>query len=137
MFQILLKIFGPPLKYLVPPISIHLDRFNIEQSKRSLAHGLHHWLPSSDSSVYNGLYCSARTCLKAKSHPSSTLSSKLNFTDCQIQSGGCECRLLTIANATALVLGDNPNKLFFDQAKIRQHLYQCLHGKGMLATFPL
>ena len=42
----------------------------------------------------------------------------------------------------ALVLGDDPNKLFFDQAKMRQYLYQCLTiplpvpGKRMLATFP-
>ena len=32
-----------------------------------------------------------------------------------------------------LVLGDDPNKLFFDQVKMRRHLYQCLEK---LLPFP-
>ena len=36
----------------------------------------------------------------------------------------------------ALVLGDDPNKLFFDQAKMRQYLYQCLE-KEYLLPFPV
>ena len=57
---------------------------------------------------------------------------ELNFMDCQIQSGGCDCRPFTVTNATAIVLGDNPNKLF---AKMRRHLLP-VSGKLMLATFP-
>ena len=33
-----------------------------------------------------------------------------------------------------LVLGDDPNKLFFDQVKMRRHLYQCLEK---LLPFPM
>ena len=39
-----------------------------------------------------------------------------------------------ITNTMALVLGDDPNKLFFDQAKMRQ--YQCLE-KEFLLPFPV
>ena len=57
-----------------------------------------------------------------------------SFMNCQIHLGGCDCGQFTIANATALVLGDDPNRLFFDQGKVRWHLYQCLEK---LLPFPV
>ena len=56
--------------------------------------------------------------------------------DCQIQSGGCDCGLFAITNATALVLGDDPNKLFFDHAGENETTPLPVPGKRMLATFP-
>ncbi len=54
----------------------------------------------------------------------------LNFMDTQIQACGCDSGLLAIANATALAHMDDPGKLFYDQKKMRQHLFQCLEKKS-------
>ena len=55
--------------------------------------------------------------------------------DCQVQSGGSDCGLFSIANATALIFGKDPGRLFYDQASMRQHLFKCLESKRML-PFP-
>ena len=56
--------------------------------------------------------------------------------DCQIYLGGCDCGLSAIANATALVFGDNPNKLFFDHAGENETTPLSLPVPGKAATFP-
>ena len=61
---------------------------------------------------------------------------EFNFMDSQIQSGGCDCGLFAITDVTALTLGQDPDKLFFDQMKMRQHLFQCLERRKIL-PFPV
>ena len=61
---------------------------------------------------------------------------KLKFMDVQIQSGGYDCGLFAIANATALVLGYEPGRFFFDQTAMRRHLKRCLES-GSLSLFPV
>ena len=50
----------------------------------------------------------------------------LEFMDVPIQSaaGSYDCRLFTIAFATALALGEKPELFFFDQWNMRAHLRQ-------------
>ena len=51
---------------------------------------------------------------------------KMNMMDVQMQSGGYDCGLFSIAFATALVFGEQPGQFLFDQKKMRAHLIQCL-----------
>ena len=95
-----------------------------------------HWLtvstigcPHPTVAVYDSMYHSAG--IHVKSLVASLLhtdapSIHQTFMDSQMQAGGCDCGILAIANATALVLGENPGKLFYDQQKMGRHLNQYL-----------
>ena len=52
-----------------------------------------------------------------------------------MQGGSYDCGLFAIAFATALAHGMDPVECFFDQRKLRRHLYQCLVA-GKLTPFP-
>ena len=52
-----------------------------------------------------------------------------------LQGGSYDCGLFAIAFATALAHGMDPVECFFDQRKLRRHLYQCLVA-GKLTPFP-
>ncbi len=94
--------------------------------------------PHSTVAIYDSMYrCAGK---HVKSQVACLLHSEapkiyLNFMDTQIQACGCDCGLLAIANATALAHMDDPGKLFYDQKKVRQHLFQCLEEKNH-HTFP-
>ena len=53
-----------------------------------------------------------------------------------MQSGGYDCRLFSIAFATALVFGEQPGCFLFDQKEMRDHLLQCLERQQM-SMFPI
>ena len=136
--QLLLKKASPHVSGLQDVTRGLVLSFDVEPGEfiQILNNRRGHWFtvstigcPHPTVSVYGNLYRSAGTRLKSQiasllHTQQSTI--ELNFMDCQIQSGGCDCGLFAIANTMALVLGDDPNKLFFDQVKMRQHLYQCL-----------
>ena len=60
----------------------------------------------------------------------------LEYIDVQRQVGGSDCGLFSIAFATALVFGQHPGQLVFDQTQMRTHLLQCLEASEML-PFPV
>ncbi len=47
-----------------------------------------------------------------------------------------DCGLFAITFATALALGEKPELFFFDQSKMRAHLWQCLE-RGRIEMFPV
>ena len=108
--------------------------------------GTNHWLTIStigakeaEVFIYDSLYCSVSNAVKNQiaallSTPSKEIS--LKFVSVQKQQGGCDCGLFAIAFATALVTGQNPGGIIFDQSKMRRHLYSCLN-KGRLEMFPI
>ena len=49
---------------------------------------------------------------------------------------GSNCGLFSIANGTALIFGEDPGTLFYDQASMRPHHFKCLESKCML-PFPI
>ena len=51
------------------------------------------------------------------------------------QSGGTDCGLYAIANATALCFQQDPSKIQFHQNVMRLHLIKCMED-GELAPFP-
>ena len=51
------------------------------------------------------------------------------------QSGGADCGLYAIGNATALAFGLNPSQITFDQSVLRSHLIKCMEGGKF--SFPL
>ena len=51
------------------------------------------------------------------------------------QTGGTDCGLFAIANATALASKVNPTEIMFDQSTLRQHLVSCMEEKFTL--FPM
>ena len=131
-----------------PRISNHwrwyLDRFK-GKFVQILNNQRGHWLmvstigcSHSTVSIYNSLYRSAGTHLK--SQIASLLHTQqptieLNFMDCQIQSGGCDCGLLAIANAMALVLGDVLEPM--QGTDTFQHVPQWWYSDSLLVYFPL
>ncbi len=105
-----------------------------------------HWLTicnigcsHSTVSVYDSMYRSAGR--HVNSQVATLLHSDepkiyLNIMDTQLQSGGSDCGLFAIANATALSFKEDPGKMFYDQKQMRQHLYQCLEN-GKMTLFPV
>ena len=53
----------------------------------------------------------------------------------QMQVGGCDCGLFALVFITAVLDGQNPTTLYFDQQKMRRHLSECL-DKKMPRPFP-
>ena len=45
--------------------------------------------------------------------------------------GTCDCGLFAIVFATAIVMGEKPEEMQFDQMKMRRHLWKCLENKKM------
>ena len=60
---------------------------------------------------------------------------ELHIMDVQMQAGGSDCGIFALAFATAIVNGIPPGKFVFDQAKMRQHLYESFLS-GKLQMFP-
>ena len=54
----------------------------------------------------------------------------------QMQVGGTDCGLFALAFITAVLDGQNPTSLYFDQQKMRRHLSECLEKK-MPRPFPI
>ena len=59
----------------------------------------------------------------------------IHFMDVQCQSGGSDCGLFAIANATALCGGLDPHLQNFEQSKMREHLKKCFL-ENRLEFFP-
>ena len=51
--------------------------------------------------------------------------------DVQKQVGSSDCGLFTMANATALAYAIRPDTCWYDQGKMRQHLYECLQQEDL------
>lgn len=60
---------------------------------------------------------------------------KLRRMQVQQQSGGSDCGLFAIANATELCFGMQPNEALYDQTKMRKHLLNCFLSHK-LVPFP-
>ena len=118
-----------------------------EEFVQILFNGRNHWLVIStvgavdDSEVF--VYDSVHVCVNQtiKNQIAALLATKrkeikLKFMDVQIQSGGYDCGLFAIAFATAIVLGNEPGKFFFDQSVMRRHLKNCLESENM-SLFPV
>ena len=89
--------------------------------------------------VYDSMYRSAG--MHVKSQVASLLHSDapkihLHLMDSQIQAGGSDCGLFAIANATTVVVKKDPGKFFYDQKKMRRHLFECLE-KRKITLFPV
>ena len=118
--------------------------FTIEYGEviQVLHNGHNHWLllePRRMKSSFMTVYKSVST--KVKTQIAALLAAKgesikLSFVNVQKQSGGCDCGLFALAFATALVNGTNPGICFFDQGRMRRHLYQCL-TQGKMEQFPM
>ena len=90
--------------------------------------------------VYDSMYSSVTVGTYTKKQIASILCTEqsrieLHTMDVRLQAGGSDCGLFAIAFATAIVNGVPPDKFIFDQANMRQHLYQCLQS-GKLQMFP-
>ena len=59
----------------------------------------------------------------------------LSYRKVQEQSGGADCGLFSIAFATALMLGEQPEAFFFNQQSMRKHLKKCFE-KQTMQIFP-
>ena len=84
--------------------------------------------------VFDSLYMCVPTIAKAQIATllyTEELAIKASFMDVQMQSGGYDCGLFSIAFATALVFGEQPGRYLFDQKKMRAHLIQCLERQQM------
>ena len=55
--------------------------------------------------------------------------------DVQRQKGTCDCGLFAVAFATALANGIQPERLEFEQDRMRKHLYRCFN-QDALSMFP-
>lgn len=53
-----------------------------------------------------------------------------------MQSGSNDCGIFSIAYATTIAYGEDPQKYVYDQEKMRRHLYICF-TKGILTPFPV
>ena len=53
-----------------------------------------------------------------------------------LQMGGADCRLFSLANATALCHGVDPMSCIYDQRQMRKHFWHCLTNRRM-EVFPL
>ena len=145
--QNLLKQAAPQVSSLQDVTHGMAHSFNVETGEfvQVLNNQRGHWLlvstigcPHPTVHVYDSMLRSAGT--HVKSQVASLLNTQqptieLQFMDCQVQSGGSDCGLFSIANATALIFGEDPGRLFYDQASMRQHLFKCLENKCML-PFP-
>ena len=60
----------------------------------------------------------------------------LHYMNVQIQMGGTDCGLFSLASATALCHGVDPTSCVFDQGKMRKHFWHCLTNRKM-ELFPL
>ena len=101
-----------------------------------------HWLTVSSIgcqhptvNVYDSMFRSAGT--KTKAQIACILHTqqkqiKLNFMSVHIQSGGSDCGLFAIANATALCCGENPGKYMYEQQLMREHLCKCFESRKMI-----
>ena len=103
--------------------------------------GQGHWntvstigLKHAEVQTFDSLYMCVPTIAKAQiatllttEEPTITVS----FMDVQMQSGGYDCGLFSIAFATALVFGEQPGYFLFEQTKMRAHLLQCLERQQM------
>ncbi len=84
--------------------------------------------------VYDSLYSCAGTHMKAQI--AAVLATEkpqiiLHFKDVPVQSGTYDCGLYAIAFVTALAMGEKPELFFFDQTKMRRHLFQCFERRAM------
>ena len=92
-----------------------------------------------DVQVFDSMYVCIPT--KAKAQIASLLTTqeaaiRVKFMDIQMQSGGYDCGLFSIAFATALVFGEQPGCFLFDQKKMRAHLFHCFERQQM-SMFPI
>ena len=61
---------------------------------------------------------------------------RLSFVEVHKQSGGADCGVFAIANATILCMGLQPGKYVLDQQRIRKHLIDCLNSRKF-SMFPI
>lgn len=59
----------------------------------------------------------------------------VNFVEVQVQSGGSDCGLYSLAFAESLCSGDDPAEIQYNQHKFRQHLVKCLEERKIM-SFP-
>ena len=109
--------------------------------------GINHWLMISNVGgscvqqvmVYDSMHRSVGSCTKRQVavllHTNQS-HIKIQMMDIHLQSGGSDCGLFAIANATALVYGLAPGSQLYNQAEMRRHLWRCLK-EGNLIPFPI
>jgi len=105
----------------------------------------HHWVMTTtvncmqgevkvfDSTFFNCDKETLQTVYTLYQHASERLT--ITMCHCQKQAGGTDCGLFSIAFATALVHGMNPENFKFCQEKMRPHLVDCFN-KQMMVPFP-
>ena len=60
---------------------------------------------------------------------------EIKIIDVQRQKGTCDCGLFAVAFSTALANGIQPERLEFEQDRMRKHLYSCFN-QDALCMFP-
>ena len=103
-----------------------------------------HWVTVSTIScppgvinVYDSMHLGASTNLKkviADMLFSDKKSISIRTVHIQQQTGGSDCGLFAIANATTLCNGKDPGTLLFQQKLMREHLRKCI-AAGILTEF--
>lgn len=146
--QKLLRKVNPCMPGLQDVVCGRTMSFDVEPGEfLQILHDKHgHWLTIStvglahpEVMIFDSLYPSISTsvkmqiaCLLYTKKPQI----KLLFKDVQIQSGGSDCGLFSIAFATAITFGKQPEELVFTQSEMRPHLLHCLESQEM-TMFPL
>ena len=122
--------------------------FNVEPGEfvQILHNGKDHWVTIStigtkhpEVFVYDSLYSTAPNELQqqiAALLHTQEKSITLKFAKVSMQTNGSDCGVYAIAFATALCLGKSPQKLLFDESKMRPHLIKCLED-GCFTMFPV
>ena len=112
-----------------------------------LHNGHNHWLTIStvgatsptEVFVYDSLYPTSSPHVKlqiASLMFSSAKEIRVSFKDVQMQGGGSDCGVFAVAFATAIVLGNDPSCLMFDQPQLRHHLI-CFFEKQKMTMLPV
>ena len=127
--QTLLKKANPAMQGLQSVTRGMTMNFDVEPGEfvQILHNGHGHWLTISCCSAL----CKAQiAALLATKQPAV----ELKFMDVQMQAGGYDCGLFTIAFATAIVFGKQPGLFCFDQPKMREHYRKYLE-QGHITMF--
>lgn len=145
--QKLLRKANPVVPGLQDVVSGLTMNFDVEPGEfvQILHTGQGHWntistigMRHAEVQVFDSMYMSVPTMATAQI--ASLLATEepaiqLNIMDVQMQSGDSNCGLFSIAFATALVFGEQPGALLFNQQKMRAHLIKC-HECQEISMFP-
>ena len=122
--------------------------FNVEPDEfiQILHTGKDHWVTIStigtkhpEVVVYDSMYSTAPNELQQQIAALLHTEEKtitLKFAKVSMQTNGSDCGVYAIAFATALCLGKSPQKLIFDESRMRPQLIKCL-ADGSFTMFPV